>query len=76
MALKSKVKYYVKGHSPLQGTSTPPKRCVYAVWKQSGHNPQNVYLHPLGEVCVEYENNPANAFRDIVRKLNLSLAIN
>ena len=27
-------------------------------------------------MCVQYENNSANVFRDIVRKLNLSSAIN
>ena len=43
-----------------------------------GHNPQNGTSTPapLRDVCVQYENNPANAFRDIVRKLNLSSAIN
>ena len=39
-------------------------------------NPQKAHLHPLRDVCVQYENNPANALWDIVRKLNLSSAIN
>ena len=31
---------------------------------------------PLGDVCMQYENNPANALRDNIWKLNLSSAIN
>ena len=34
------------------------------------HNSQKAQLHPLRDVCMQYENNPANAFRDIVRKRN------
>ena len=33
-------------------------------------NPQKAHLHPLRDVCMQYENSPANAFRDIVRKRN------
>ena len=33
--------------------------------------PQKAHLHPLRDVCMQYENNPANGFWDIVRKLNL-----
>ena len=28
-------------------------------------NPQKAHLHPLRDVCVQYENNPANSLRDI-----------
>ena len=38
--------------------------------------PRKAHLHPLRDVCVQYENNPANALRDIIRKLNLTSAIN
>ena len=38
--------------------------------------PPKAHLHPLRDVCVQYENNPANASWDIIRKLNLSSAIN
>ena len=31
---------------------------------------------PLGNLYVQYENNPVNALRDIVRKLNLLSTIN
>ena len=41
-----------------------------------GHTPQKAHLHPLRDLCVQYENNPGNALRDIVRKLNLLAAIN
>ena len=34
------------------------------------------HLHPLRDVCIRYENNPANVLLDIVRKLNLSFDIN
>ena len=27
-----------------------------------GHNPQKAHLHPLRDVCMQYENNPANTF--------------
>ena len=47
MALKSKVKKWVKYH-----------------------NPHKAYIHALMDMCVQQENNPANVFRDIVRKLN------
>ena len=30
--------------------------------------PDKLHLHPLRDVCVQYENNLANGFRDIVRK--------
>ena len=40
------------------------------------HNPQKAHLHPLRNVCVQYENKLANALRDIVWILNLSSAIN
>ena len=36
--------------------------------------PKKAYLHPVRDVCVQYQNNAANALRDIVRKLNLSSA--
>ena len=36
------------------------------------HNPQRAHLYPLRDVGSQYENNKANASRDIVRKLNLS----
>ena len=37
-------------------------------------NPQKAHLHPEG--CVwQYKNNPTNAFRAIVRKMNLLSAI-
>ena len=32
------------------------------------HNPQKAHLHPLRDVCMQYEKNAANSFRDIVRK--------
>ena len=35
-----------------------------------GHNPQKAHLHPLSDVCMQYESIPANGFRDIVRKQN------
>ena len=37
--------------------------------------PKEAYLHPLKDVYVQYVNNTANSFRDIVRKMNLSSAI-
>ena len=37
---------------------------------------KKAHLNSLKDVCVQYENNPVNAFRDIVRKLNLSSTIN
>ena len=43
--------------------------------KVKGHNPQKAHLHPLRDVCVQYENSPANALWDIIRKLNLSSKI-
>ena len=36
-----------------------------------GHYPKKPHLHPLRDVCVQYENNPANGFRDIVQKQNV-----
>ena len=33
-----------------------------------GQNPQKAHLHPLRDVCMQYESNPANGFKDIVRK--------
>ena len=42
-----------------------------------GH--QKAHLHPLRDMCVQYENNPANAFRDFAWKLNsssLSIKVN
>ena len=41
-----------------------------------GNNLQKAHLHPPGDVCVQYENNPANTFRDIIQILYLSTAIN
>ena len=35
-----------------------------------GYNPQKAHLHPLRDVCMQYENNPANGFGDLVRKRN------
>ena len=35
-----------------------------------GHNSQKAHLHHLREVCMQSENNPANGYRDIVRKRN------
>ena len=32
-----------------------------------GHNPQKAHLHPLRDVCMQYENNLANGLRDVVR---------
>ena len=34
--------------------------------------PKNAHLHALWDVFVQYENNPANTFQDIVGTLNLS----
>ena len=31
-----------------------------------GHNPDKAHLHPLRDVCVQYNNKSANVFRDIV----------
>ena len=36
--------------------------------KVKGHNPQKAHLHPLRDVCMQYENYPTNALRDIVWK--------
>ena len=41
-----------------------------------GHNPQKAHLHPLMDVCVQYENNPASALQDIILKHNSLSAIN
>ena len=30
-----------------------------------GHSPQKAHLHPLRDVCVQYENNTASALRNI-----------
>ena len=38
--------------------------------------PQKAHLHPLRDVDMQYEKNPANALRDIVRKPNLTPKIN
>ena len=37
-----------------------------------GQNPQKAHLHPLMDVCMQYdyESDPANGFRDIIRKRN------
>ena len=35
-----------------------------------GHNPQKAHLHPLRDVCMQYESNLANGLRDIIRKQN------
>ena len=51
----------IRWTSSMLTTSTARKRHIYT---------------PLRDVCVQYENNPANAFKNIVRKLNLSSAIN
>ena len=32
-----------------------------------GHNSQKAHLHPLRDVCMQYENNLANGLRDVVR---------
>ena len=37
-----------------------------------GQNPQKAHLHPLKDVCMQYESNPANSSRDIVRKRNMA----
>ena len=37
--------------------------------------PKKLHLHPLRDVCVQCENNTANAFQNIVRKLDLSSVI-
>ena len=34
------------------------------------HNPQKAHLHPLRDVCMQYESNPANGFRYIARERN------
>ena len=31
-----------------------------------GHNPDKAHLHPLRDVCVQYNNKSANGFRDNV----------
>ena len=41
-----------------------------------GHNHQKAHLHTLRDMCMQYENDQANAFWDIIQKLNLSSAIN
>ena len=33
-------------------------------------SPQKAHLQPLKDVCMQYKSNPANGFRDIVRKRN------
>ena len=38
--------------------------------------PQKAHVHPLRDMCMQYENDQANAFWDIIQKLNLSSAIN
>ena len=38
-----------------------------------GRNLQKAHLHPLGDVCMQYENNPAKGFRYIVRKQNTDI---
>ena len=35
-----------------------------------GHNQQKTHLQSLRDVCMQYESNPANGFRDIVWKRN------
>ena len=35
-----------------------------------GYTPQKAYLHPMRDVCVQYENNTADGFLYIVRKRN------
>ena len=30
--------------------------------KVEGHNPQKAHLHPLRDMCMQYENNQAHAF--------------
>ena len=41
-----------------------------------GYNLQKAHLHPPEDVCVQYNNNPANTLRDIIQILYLSTAIN
>ena len=36
-----------------------------------GQSPPKAHLHPLRDVCMQYENNPANGLREIVWKQNL-----
>ena len=38
---------------------------MFTQWNVKGHNPQKAYLHPLRDMYVPYENNPANSFHDI-----------
>ena len=44
--------------------------------KVKGHNLKRANQHSLRDVCLQYENNPANAFRDINWKRNISPNIN
>ena len=38
--------------------------------KAKGNNPQKAHLHPLRDVCMQYQNNMANGCQDIVWKRN------
>ena len=37
---------------------------------RSKFKPQKEYLHPLRDVCVQYERNPHMGFRDLLQKRN------